>query len=155
MENIKLQPGDYTTREEIEAYAEREVIDLEQAYMRICDAFVAGGADIGEGVEYTRRNLTNYGWCGDKRFKYNSIYFDYETEPFTRHLTPEQILNAGKQEGLQSEKLHTDQDTIASLLRIVERQAATIETLMAALAEQGDEDEHDDMAVRSQYLSSR
>lgn len=96
----KLQHGDYTTREEIKAYAEREDIELMEAYQRICDAFMASGADKGEGMAYWTEPLDSYGWA-----ERSGIYFyDLPNDVFTRHLTPDQILTAGKQEDLQSEK---------------------------------------------------
>lgn len=103
MENIKLQPGDYTTREGIKAYAKRVGLSCEQVYLRICDAFIAGGAPFGEGLGYTvSSSLNKYGWSADT----GGIHFgdSDDTGDFTRHLTPDQILSAGKQEDLQSEK---------------------------------------------------
>lgn len=102
MENIELQPGDYTTREEIEAYAERAGITWQQVYLRICDAFVVAGAPFGEGVGYTASSLSGYGWSATKGLYFGSLAND--DDALTRHLTPEQILSAGKQGDLQSEK---------------------------------------------------
>lgn len=94
-----LQPGDYTTREEIKAYAEREGIELKEAYQHICNAFVAAGADEGDGVQFWDCPLDSLGWHG----KHGVLYYTEHPE-FTRHLTPDQILSASKQEDLQSEK---------------------------------------------------
>lgn len=105
----KLQPGDYTTREEIEDYAKRADITRKEAYQIIRDAIVAGGAcshsvhadDLmsGDFLGWDIRDGKVYGWVG--LTSGNAVIF-------TRHLTPEQILSAGKQEDVQSEKQATN-----------------------------------------------